>query len=204
MAATLTEAPSRTTPATGASPLTGTAKLVRLLLRRDRIKLSAWAGGTGLLMLYLVAAVPAAYGTEEDLQAIGATFHDPVSRLLIGPGYGLTDPSIERFVANGYGLYVLLLVALMSILLVTRHTRVEEQTGRAELVRANVVGPRAALTATLVVALITNVVAAVLVFVVVVGVGGFGVGGSALFATGVATLGLAFAGLTALTVQLTE
>jgi ABC-2 type transport system permease protein len=43
----------------------------------------------------------------------------------------------------------------MSILLVTRHTRVEERTGRAELVRADVVGCHAELIATLIVAVLT-------------------------------------------------
>jgi ABC-2 type transport system permease protein len=196
-----TAAPSA---ANGRQPLAGTGTLVRFLLRRDRRKLPGWAAGFALFMLYLAAAIPVAYGSEEDLFGAAQLFEEPVGRMLIGPGYGFDAPTLERFVANGYGLYFLLLAALMSILLVTRHTRVEEQAGRAELVRANVVGPHALLTATLVVAAITNVVTATLVFLVMVGVGGFGVAGSALFAASVAATGLAFAGLTALTVQLTE
>jgi ABC-2 type transport system permease protein len=50
-------------------------------------------------------------------------FADPVGRMLMGPGTGSTSPTYERFIANGYGLYLLLLAALMSILLVVRHTR---------------------------------------------------------------------------------
>lgn len=38
-------------------PTTGTATLVRLMLRRDRIKLPAWVGGLGLFMLYLGATL---------------------------------------------------------------------------------------------------------------------------------------------------
>jgi ABC-2 type transport system permease protein len=183
--------------------LAGTGTLVRFLLRRDRVRLPAWAVGFGVFMLYLVTALPAAYGTEEELAGAAQLFEEPVGRMMIGPGYGFEAPTLERFVTNGYGLYFLLLAALMSILLVTRHTRVEEQTGRAELVRANVVGPQAAITATLVVALVTNLAAALTVVVVMVGVGGFGAAGSLLFAAGIAATGLAFAGITALTVQLT-
>jgi ABC-2 type transport system permease protein len=199
-------APAPTRPALqeGRSPLTGTWVLVRFLLRRDRIKLPGWAAGFALFMLYLVTALPLAYETEEDLAGAAQLFEEPVGRLLIGPGYGFEVPNLERFVANGYGLYFLLLAALMSILLVTRHTRLEEQSGRAELVRANVVGPYAGLGAALVVALITNLAVAFVVFLVMLGVGGFGAAGSGLFVASIAATGLAFAGLTAMTVQVTE
>ena len=195
--------PTVTSQAPG-SALTGTGVLLRFLLRRDRVRLPAWAAGFGLFVLYLAAALPVAYDTEQDLDSIALMFQGPVGRLMIGPGYGFDDPSFERFVANGYGLYFLLLAALMSILLVTRHTRVEEQTGRAELIRANVVGRHATLTATLAMAVITNLAVAVTVFVTMVSVGGYRTGGSALFAAGIAAIGLGFAGVTVLTAQLTE
>lgn len=188
----------------GGGALAGTGTLLRFLLRRDRVKLPAWAGGVGLLILYLVTAIPAAYGDDADLEAIGRMFADPVARLLVGPGYGFDAPTIERLVANGYGLYVVLLTALMSILLVTRHTRLEEQTGRAELVRANVLGRHAALTATLIVAALTNLAAGLLIVLVVIGIGGYPTGGTVLFAAGAVVGGLSFAGLTAVTVQLTS
>ena len=184
--------------------LASTGTLVRFQLRRDRVRLPAWAGGFALLTLYLVLAIPAAYGSDADLAAATQLFQDPVGRMFVGPGYGLDTPTLERFIANGYGLYFVLLAALMSILLVSRHTRGEEQTGRAELVRAGVVGRHAPLTATLITAAITNAVAGAVVAVVMVGVGGFPAGGSLLLAAGIVTIGLAFAGITAITVQLTE
>lgn len=196
-------APARTAPLTGSAALAGTGTMVRFWLRRDRVRLPAWVVGFGVFMLYLIAALPVAY----DFDAGGGPielFQQPVGRMMIGPGYGLDDPTLARFVANGYGLYFLLLAALMSILLVIRHTRVEEQAGRAELVRANVAGSVAGLAAALIVAIITNVVAAAIVFLIMVGLGGFAVAGSALFAAGIAAVGLAFTGLTALTAQLTE
>jgi ABC-2 type transport system permease protein len=204
-----TATPPRTEVAAPAShrgdhDLVGTWTLVRFLLRRDRIKLPAWTGGFGLFVLYLVSALPTIAATEEDLRGATQLFADPVGRLLIGPGYGFDAPTYERFVANGYGLYFLLLAALMNILLVVRHTRVEEQSGRAELVRANVVGRRAALTAALVVALITDLVTVLVVWVTMVGAGGFGAAGSLLFAASIAVTGLAFAGLTTIPVQLSS
>jgi ABC-2 type transport system permease protein len=201
---TTAPAPARTAGPERDGVLTGTGTLVRFLLRRDRVRLPAWAAGFGLLMLYLAAAIPVAYGTDDELLGAAQLFHDPVGRMLTGPGYGFGEPTVERFIAGGYSLYFLLLAALMSILLISRHTRVEEQTGRAELVRANVVGRHAALTAALLVAVLTNLSASVAVLLVMLVVGEFAVAGSLLFAAGVAAVGLAFAGLTAMTVQVTE
>ncbi len=197
-----TMAPPRQVPSdTDRAVLAGTGALVRFQLRRDRVKLPAWTAGFGLLSLYLVTALPAAYGTDEELAGAVQLFSEPVGRLLIGPGYGLDDPTLERFVANGYGLYFLLLAALMTILLVIRHTRGEEQTGRAELVRANVVGAHAPLAATLVVAMATSLAAGLATALVFIGVGGFVVAGSVLFAAAIITTGMAFAGIATLTAQ---
>lgn len=194
-------------PASGGLPrhlgnLTGVGTLVRFLLRRDRVKLPAWSGALGLFVVYVATALPNIAGTEEELRSATALFADPVGRLLVGPGYGFDDPSIARLLASGYGLYFALGTALMSILLVTRHTRLEEQTGRAELIRANGVGRAAQLTATMVVAVITNLAAAALVTVTMLGVGGFAFAGSLVFAASLAATGLAFAGVTAITAQL--
>jgi ABC-2 type transport system permease protein len=196
-------ATSTTTSSTG-SRFTGVGTLVRFLLRRDRVKLPAWTGGLGLFVLYLAAALPNVAGTEEDLRGASQLFNDPVGRLMIGPGYGFDEPTIERFVANGYGLYFALLAALMSILLVVRHTRLEEQTGRSELIRADRVGRSAPLTATVIVAVITNLVGGLLVFAMLVGYAGFGTRGSLVFATAIVATGLAFAGVTTITVQLSQ
>lgn len=184
--------------------LTGTVTLVRFKLRRDRVKLPAWIAGMVLFVIYLTTAIPEVYGTSgEELEAAGALVADPMGRLLTGPGFGFGDLTLERFIVAGYGLYFLLLVALMSIMLVSRHTRVEEQTGRAELVRANVVGRHASLTATLVVAIITNLVVAGATAGALVGAGSTP-GGSLLFGAAMVAVGLAFAGITSVTVQLSE
>lgn len=182
--------------------LVGVGTLIRFMLRVDRVRIPAWAAGIGVFALYVSIAVPAAYG--DDLDAATDLFASPVGRMLTGPGHGLDDPTNERLIAGGYGLYFLLLSALMSILLVVRHTRAEEQSGRAELIRANVVGRYAGPVAALVVALVANLTVALAVFVALVAVGGFAIEGSALLAAAVAAVGLAFAGIAAIAAQLSQ
>lgn len=207
-AATVREATG--TPARGATggrssraALAGTATLVRFLLRRDRVKLPAWLLGMTALLLYfanvVLPAVTAAEGDLDDLRrimegGIGAFF---------GPGYGRDAITAERYIAGVYGLFFFVLTALMTMLLVARHTRAEEQHGRAELVRSNVVGRHAQLTAVLAVAVGANVVLALLLGGAMAA-SGYAGGDGLLFGASVAAVGLVFAGVTALTVQVTD
>lgn len=200
----MTTAVARHTPApTGSGSLTGTGTLVRFMLRRDRFRLPAWVAGMGLFVVYVGVALPEVAPTEEALASTVPIFNQPVGRMFTGPGLGLDAPTYERFFAAGYVLYLFLVVALMSIMLVARHTRAEEQSGRAELVRANVVGRHAGLTATLVVSLVANVAAAVVVTGLALA-NGFATTGSLLVGAATGLVGMTFAGVTAVTVQLSE
>ncbi|MDP9823408.1 ABC transporter permease [Nocardioides massiliensis] len=185
------------------SSLAGTGTLVRFLLRRDRIKLPAWVGGLGLFVVYIGAALPQLAPTEDDLASVVPLFTQPVGRMFTGPAFGMDAPTYERFFGAGYAPYLYLLAAVMNILLITRHTRLEEQSGRAELVRANVTGRHAALTAALVVAVITNILAAGIVAALAIA-NGFAPTGSVLVGIGTGLTGMAFAGIAAVTVQLSE
>ncbi|BCK56328.1 ABC transporter permease [Nocardia wallacei] len=187
----------------GRGRFTGTGTLIRFMLRRDRVKLPAWILGITIMGLYYASVLPQTYQTEEDLKAISSFAEGTMGALISGPGYGLDHPTVESVIVAVYGLYFLLLAALMNILLVSRHTRVEEQTGRAELIRANVVGRHAQLTAALAVALAANAILSVFV-AGSFAVAGLDTGGAPLFGAGVGAAGLVFAAITAITVQITE
>ncbi len=154
-------------------------------------------------MAYVGSAVPGIAPTQAELEGVALLINSPVARMWVGPAYGMDAVTYERFFAAGYALYLYILAALMNILLVTRHTRGEEQGGRAELVRANVVGRHAPLTAATIVAVITNLLAGAVSAATLIGVG-FATTGSLLIGAATTLTGLAFAGITAITVQLSE
>ncbi len=184
-------------------PWSATGRLLGFMLRRDRVRTTSWALGFAAFATYLTAAIPLAFASEEDLIGGSQLFVSPVGRMLIGPGHGLDAPTYARVVGNGYGLYLMLLAALMSILLVGRHTRAEEHSGRAELVRANVVGRHAPLTATLVMVVIVNAFTAAAVAAVLVGNGGFDWHGTLVVAASTALTGVTFGAVACVTAQLT-
>ncbi|GAB3618405.1 exporter of polyketide antibiotics [Okibacterium endophyticum] len=204
-----TAAPARRPPAEPIDangrrhPLAGFGTLLRFMLRRDRIRFFGWTLGLAIMLVYFANVLEIVFPAVEDLQAIAVFASNPAAALLMGPGFGTEAITLERFLVGTYGMYLIIGAALMSILTVTRHTRLEEQSGRAELVRANVVGRYASLTAALTVAVLMNLMVAVLMGGILTGMGN-DAGGSFLFGASVGAAGLAFTGITASCVQLTE
>jgi ABC-2 type transport system permease protein len=179
--------------------LVGTGALVRLALRLDRVRLTVW--------VLAIAATPAAtaanymqlYPTERSLQDVSAVISNPSLVAINGP---LFSVSIGGLTAWKIGATAFILVGLMSLFTVIRHTRTEEETGRLELLGATVVGRHAALTAALLVAGVANLAIAVLVAVTLVGVGLPSAGSWAL-GVAIGLTGVAFAAVAALCAQLT-
>jgi ABC-2 type transport system permease protein len=188
-----------TSAALAGTPLAGTGTLARLAFRRDRVMLPAWvyvitaaiaSNSYSLNKLYPTAAARA------DLAASGG--HNPALVFLYGRLWG---DSLGAVSAWRYGVWAAIFAALMSVFLVVRHTRADEEAGRLELVGSAAVGRLAALTAGLLVALTANAVLAGLLVVVLV-VQGLPVAGSVAFALVITTCGLAFAAIAALAAQL--
>ncbi len=152
-------APVLARPAFG-STLAGTGKLLRFMLRRDRMRILWWTLGVtalyaGGLSEYLLLDDPAAS------EARSVLVSSPAMISMTGPGYGLGDYTPGAAVANEFILWVVLTLAVMSILQVVRHTRSEEESSRSELVRAGIVGRHAPSVAALLLVLIMNVVIAI-------------------------------------------
>src|SRR3990170_3058129 len=135
---------------TSTRPLAGTSTLIRFILRRDRVRLPAWLVGSTVLLVYLTTVVSSVLKNDEQREDV-RRFMEGAVGAVFGPGYGRDSITAERYVAGVYGLIFFVLAALMSMQLVSRHTRVEEQDGRTELVRSSVVGRHAQLTAVLIV-----------------------------------------------------
>lgn len=183
--------------------LAGTGTLLRFMLRRDRVRTTAWVLGLGVLGFYFAHAIQTVAEDEADLQGLAGMFADPVGRMMVGPGYGMESPTYESFFAAGYVLFLYIGFALMSVFTVIRHTRVDEQTGRAEMVRSNVVGRHAILTAATVLTAGANLLAATVVWLAALSAG-YHLEGSLLVAAGALATGLLFTGVAAVGAQLSE
>ncbi|MEW2128990.1 ABC transporter permease [Streptomyces sp. NPDC005435] len=182
-----------------ASTLTATPALLRFALRRDRVQLPLWAGVNALMVLSMPGTLQGLYATAAERASLRAQMTANASlRALTGP---LLDDSVGGLTAWRAGVYAGLLAAAMSLLIVVRHTRDEEESGRAELLASAAVGRRAPLTAALLAAAVAN---AVLALLLAAGMAAYGVRGAVALALGVAGTGLVFAGVAAVAAQLTQ
>ncbi|MCX5013078.1 ABC transporter permease [Streptomyces sp. NBC_00555] len=179
--------------------LAGTGVLLRLALRRDRVMMPVWVLVTALLVVSMPGSLGSVYGTAAERAQVAASMNANSSmRALYGPVFG---DSIGGLTAWRIGVYGAVLAAVMSLIVVVRHTREEEETGRQEMVSAAMVGRRAPLTAALLAALVANVCAALLI---AGGLAGQGAPGALALALAIAGTGMLFAGMAAIVAQLTE
>lgn len=179
------------------SALRGVGALIRFILRRDRLRLIVWIGAVAGLMVSFAASSLELYPTPESLQARAAIMDSPVGIAFSGPRMGLDDYTFGAMLSNEYIGFVAVTLALMSVFLIVRNTRLEEQTRRSELVRASVVGRRAPAVAALTVVVGAQVVIGVLIAVLLPGTGlDLSVSGSWLFAAACVASGVVFAAVT--------
>ena len=188
------------------SELAGVGVLTHFALRRDRVRLAVWIAGITLLVVTTATSYASRYPTEADRAAIGEALQLPATVALVGPYRGGAVPTYGAMVSQAALGLACVLAALMNLLAVVRSTRADEEAGRAELVQAAPVGRRAGLTAALAVAISADVVLGGLVALALSlsGVESIDAGGSLLFGAAVGTTGLVFAGVAALTAQVSE
>ncbi|MET9697048.1 ABC transporter permease [Streptomyces sp. NPDC006529] len=179
--------------------LAGTGGLLRLALRRDRVLMAVWIGVVSLLVLSMPAALQSAYGTAAERARLPVTMNANGSlRALYGPVFG---DSIGALSAWRGGVFAGLCAAVMSLVIVVRHTREEEESGRQEMLCAAMVGRAAPLTAALLAALFANALVAVLV---AVGLAGRGAAGALALGAALGATGMVFAAVAVIAAQLTE
>ncbi|GGY20572.1 ABC transporter permease [Streptomyces djakartensis] len=180
-------------------PLAGTGTLLRFALRRDRLMVPVWIAVDALMVLSMPGALEGLYGSPaERADLIRQMETNSSLRAMVGPVFG---DSIGALTAWRTGVYAGALAAVMSLLVVVRHTRDEEESGRQELVASGMVGRRASLTAALLAAAVAN---AVLALLVTAGLAGQGVTGALALGLGIAGTGMVFATMAAIVAQLTE
>jgi ABC-2 type transport system permease protein len=180
-------------------PLTGAGILAKLALRRDRIMLPAWVYVVVIGVASSAYTFAHLYKTASSRSSLVASGESNPALLFL---YGrLNGNSVGALTVWRYGVWGALFAALMSVFLVIRHTRGDEETGRLELIRSARVGRQAPLAAAVAVAALANLILIVLLCIVLP-ILGLPAAGSVALALAIGTCGLAFAGVSAIASQL--
>lgn len=182
--------------------LTGTGALVSLILRRDRLRISVWVVSIAMLVFLTVLGVKSVFPTQASIDAAAAaTQHNPGAIAFNGPSQGLD--SLGGQIAFQLGALGIVIAALMSLFMVGRLTRGDEEAGRLELVRSLPVGMHAPALAALVVVAAMNVAVAVLSSATLLAEG-LPAAGSLVLGASFAAAGIFFAGVALVAAQVTE
>jgi ABC-2 type transport system permease protein len=186
----------------GGRTVAGTGSLVRLVLRRDRVRLVVWFAAIVGLVVLTAASITSLYDTPWQLESYGRTVRGNSALIFqSGPGYGLDDPTLGAVMMNEVAMWTFIAVGLMSVFMMVRHTRAGEESEQAELIRAAPVGRHAPLAAALIGTAIANFLVAAGCVLTFAGYG-LPVSGSIAFGASVLGAGLVFAGVAAVAAQI--
>ena len=182
--------------------MTGPPTLVRSYLRRDRWMLLWWTLGITLLYWSQAASVKGLYATQAEFDRAAAAMEGNAALIaMAGPDRALNTVGGQvTWQATAFGAIV---IGLMCMFLVGRHTRGDEESGRDELIRAAPVDRHSTTTATLLVAAIANVLVGACVALSLILVP-LAVADSIALGVGLALCGMVFAGTALLAAQVTS
>lgn len=182
--------------------MTGTWLLLRHFLRRDRLMILAWAAGITLLYWSQAVSVKGLYATQAELDKAAAAMEANAAFIaMTGPARALdTIGGQVTWQSTAFGAIT---IGLMSMFLVVRHTRAEEESGRDELLRAAAVGREATTAAAVLVVLVANLLTGTLV-AVSLATFPLATADSVALGVGLAAVGMAFGGVALLAAQLTS
>lgn len=179
---------------------TGTVLLLRQALRRDRVVVPVWLGALALTAFASAGATGSLFASEQDRVGVATMLNrQPGLVALYGP---VLDPhSLGELAMSKLTVLYALLSGALYVVLVRRHTRAEEESGRAELVAGTTVGRDAPLAA----AVLEGFGAAIVLGLLVTGAaiaGGLPASGSAWFGLSWAGTGLVATGVAAAACQI--
>jgi ABC-2 type transport system permease protein len=187
---------------TTSSSITGLPPLTRLVVRTDRVRIVLWVAAIVLLVATTVASVKGLYPNQAELdKAARATQDNAAAIIFNGPPQALD--TVGGQVAFQTGTWGLILTGLMSIFMLGRLTRGEEEAGRTELLRSLPVGQHALAAAAMITVAAMNVVTGTLVALTLIALG-LPATGSVAFGLSFTLFGLLMAAITLVAAQVTE
>lgn len=183
-----------------------TGTLARFILRRDRIRIPVWVIAFFLVTLATSVAFTGLYASHEERQAMAEVMINPAMTAMVGTNYGIDNYTIGAMMAHQMLVITALVVAIMSILLVVRYTRTEEEDGRFEMIRALPTGRLSQLGATMSVMCGIQVLLALLIGIglYILNIESMNLQGSLMYGASLGAIGLFFTSLTAVFAQLSN
>ena len=136
-----------------------------LILRKERLPLLLMILGLASFLVGLVPVLDELLKSSSNQAFLLETMKNPAMISLVGPVFVDSTYTTGSLYANYMTVFTGIMLAIANILFVNRHTRVEEEEGRLELMRSLAVGELANISAVILVSLILNLALGVLLIV---------------------------------------
>ena len=132
-------------------------------LRKDTLKLTVWVFSIAAFVVGVSHAYPALFPNPEELIGLVEAMQNPMMVAMFGPVYDPENYTIAQALGNQMLLFSMLFSAVMSIFIVSRLTRGDEEEGIIELIQSLPVGRLSHTLASVIVIVVMNVVLALLI-----------------------------------------
>src|SRR5690625_3202343 len=182
-----------------------TGSLSRFVFRQDRWRIALWIMGISLATWSVPVALKELYGLEEQRAVMALTMENPAMIAMVGTA-DLSNYKIGIMTAHQMLLLTAVVVAIMNILLVSRHVRGDEEDGRLEMLRALPVGRLSNIQATFIVYCLVNVCLAIIcgLGLYALQIDSMGLEGSLLYGATLGAAGIFVIGVTSVFGQMSE
>jgi ABC-2 type transport system permease protein len=181
--------------------LTGTVALTRFIIHRDRGRIIVWILSILAMIALVATGMKGLFPDQASLDRAAAASHNAAAIVFNGPAQGLDTLGGE--VAFQGGALGMVVVALMSLFMIGRLTRGEEEAGRLELVRSLPVGRHAPTAAACVTVACMSLAVGLLTAAALVAQG-LPETGAMVFGASFVLAGFFFGGVALLVAQVTE
>lgn len=200
---TATLSARRAAPTRAETGLTGVGTMVRLVVRRNRVRLAVWFVVLVGMYAYVVSYFAQMFPDQASLDDFAALSNTPGIRALTG--LAAAADTLGGAVWTKAWMTIVVSLAIGSVFLVTRNGRADEEVGRTELLRSRVLGLHAPAAATWLVTAVLCLAVGAGIAAVSAGSGldpdGAGISGSLVLGASVAGVGLVGVGVGALAGQ---
>lgn len=180
-----------------------TGRLFRFTLKKEWLKILLWLLGAAFYVVLGIFAFVEVYGDPSERQAMAVAMENPAMQALFGRLIGADDYTIGAMYSQTMSLIGYVIFAIMSILLITRNTRSEEEEGILEMIQALPTGRLAHTTSAILMLLLTNVLLAVVSSSLLLAYGDSSITLEGAILTGLSygTIGMIFGSVTLVTAQ---
>ena len=135
-----------------------TRGLIDFILKREKIIMSIWILSLCLFFIGLAPIFGDILETTSDMTAIIETMKNPAMIAMVGPMYVEDAYTIGSMYSSYMMVYGAILMAVLNIFFVSRHTRGDEEAGRLEMLRSLSLGRLSNIASVIIVAFFANLI----------------------------------------------